>query len=83
MRVNGLVPWRSRSANARNVGVVFGRRSQLWWNLPLIESLRLVGSLYDVPSARFETSLKKLRDLLGPYACSSWRPTAPAARPSS
>ncbi|MEV6034473.1 ATP-binding cassette domain-containing protein [Nonomuraea sp. NPDC052116] len=65
VRVNGLVPWRSRSANARNVGVVFGQRSQLWWDLPLIESLRLVGSLYDVPAARFETSLKKVRELLG------------------
>ncbi|GAA4514479.1 ABC transporter ATP-binding protein [Nonomuraea ferruginea] len=65
VRVNGLVPWRDRSANARRVGVVFGQRSQLWWDLPLIESLRLVGSLYDLPAARFETSLKKLRDLLG------------------
>ncbi|GAA2820257.1 ABC transporter ATP-binding protein [Nonomuraea rubra] len=65
VRVAGLVPWRDRQANARNVGVVFGQRSQLWWDLPLIESLRLVGSLYDVPSARFETSLSKLRDLLG------------------
>ncbi|MGI5268572.1 ABC transporter ATP-binding protein [Nonomuraea sp. CA-218870] len=65
VRVNGLVPWRDRSANARRVGVVFGQRSQLWWDLPLIESLRLVGSLYDVPAARFDASLKKLRDLLG------------------
>ncbi|MFI9561711.1 ATP-binding cassette domain-containing protein [Nonomuraea endophytica] len=64
VRVGGLVPWRDRSANARNVGVVFGQRSQLWWDLPLIESLRLVGSLYDVPAARWETSLRKLRDLL-------------------
>ncbi|MEU8362675.1 ATP-binding cassette domain-containing protein [Nonomuraea sp. NPDC048882] len=64
VEVGGLVPWRDRSANARNVGVVFGQRSQLWWDLPLIESLRLVGSLYDVPAARFETSLRKLRDLL-------------------
>ncbi|MGN9783844.1 ABC transporter ATP-binding protein [Nonomuraea sp. ZG12] len=65
VQVNGLVPWRDRSANARNVGVVFGQRSQLWWDLPLIESLRLVGSLYDVPAPRFRASLKKLRDLLG------------------
>ncbi|MEV0633122.1 ATP-binding cassette domain-containing protein [Nonomuraea wenchangensis] len=64
VQVGGLVPWRDRSANARNVGVVFGQRSQLWWDLPLIESLRLVGSLYDLSAARLETSLKKLRDLL-------------------
>ncbi|GAA3643368.1 ATP-binding cassette domain-containing protein [Nonomuraea antimicrobica] len=65
VRVNGLVPWRDRSANARNVGVVFGQRSQLWWDLPLIESFRLVGSLYDVPAPRFEASMKRLRDVLG------------------
>ncbi|MFC7582765.1 ATP-binding cassette domain-containing protein [Nonomuraea antimicrobica] len=65
VRVNGLVPWRDRSANARNVGVVFGQRSRLWWDLPLIESFRLVGSLYDVPAPRFEASMKRLRDVLG------------------
>jgi ABC-2 type transport system ATP-binding protein len=65
VRVNGLVPWRDRSANARNVGVVFGQRSQLWWDLPLIESLRLVGSLYDIPGPRFDASLRRMRDLLG------------------
>ncbi|MEV0582856.1 ATP-binding cassette domain-containing protein [Nonomuraea sp. NPDC050310] len=65
VEVDGLIPWRDRAANARNVGVVFGQRSQLWWDLPLIESLRLVGSLYDVPAPRFESSLRKLRDLLG------------------
>ncbi|MEU7898696.1 ATP-binding cassette domain-containing protein [Nonomuraea sp. NPDC049152] len=65
VEVAGRVPWRERNANARAVGVVFGQRSQLWWDLPLIESLRLVGDLYDVPAARFTWSLKRMRDLLG------------------
>ncbi|WP_431896769.1 ABC transporter ATP-binding protein [Nonomuraea sp. bgisy101] len=65
VEVAGRVPWRERNANARSVGVVFGQRSQLWWDLPLIESLRLVGDLYDVPAPRFASSLKRMRDLLG------------------
>lgn len=40
--VAGVVPWRNRQANALNIGVVFGQRSQLWWDLPLIESFELV-----------------------------------------
>ena len=63
--VRGLVPWRDRSLNARSIGVVFGQRSQLWWDLPLIESLRLIGALYDVPQAEFAVSLGRMRDLLG------------------
>ncbi|WP_433514421.1 ABC transporter ATP-binding protein [Nonomuraea sp. CA-143628] len=65
IEVAGRVPWRDRKANARSIGVVFGQRSQLWWDLPLIESLRLVGDLYDVPADRFTTSLRRMRDLLG------------------
>ncbi len=65
VEVGGRVPWRDRSANARSVGVVFGQRSQLWWDLPLIESLRLVGALYDVPAAHFTGSLRRMCDLLG------------------
>ncbi|MEU0564678.1 ATP-binding cassette domain-containing protein [Nonomuraea sp. NPDC005983] len=65
VEVDGRVPWRERTANARAVGVVFGQRSQLWWDLPLIESLRLVGDLYDVPADRFTASLRRMRDLLG------------------
>ncbi|MFI7146738.1 ATP-binding cassette domain-containing protein [Nonomuraea sp. NPDC050022] len=65
IEVAGRVPWRDRKANAKSVGVVFGQRSQLWWDLPLIESLRLVGDLYDVPADRYTTSLRRMRDLLG------------------
>ena len=40
--VNGVVPYKNRTRNAENIGVVFGQRSQLWWSLPLIESFKLL-----------------------------------------
>ncbi len=60
-----IVPWRDRTRNARRVGVVFGQRTQLWWDLPLEDSLKLVAALYDVPAARYTRRLRELRDLLG------------------
>ena len=40
--VMGRVPWKERTANAAEIGVVFGQRTQLWWDLPLVESLKLI-----------------------------------------
>jgi ABC-2 type transport system ATP-binding protein len=62
--VAGLVPWRQRRSLARRIGAVFGQRTQLWWDLPLIESLALLRHIYRVPGARFATNLKVFRDLL-------------------
>ena len=62
--VRGLVPHRQRIANAHNIGVVFGQRSQLWWDLPVQESLRLLGDIYQVPRERFAPTLNELVDLL-------------------
>jgi ABC-2 type transport system ATP-binding protein len=64
MRVAGLDPQRQRRALAARIGVVFGQRSQLWWDLPLIDSLRLLRHLYRVPQARHEENLTRLRALL-------------------
>jgi ABC-2 type transport system ATP-binding protein len=49
--------------------VVFGQRTQLWWDLPLIDSMELVAALYDVPAARYRKNLARLTDLLdlGPF----------------
>ena len=63
-RVAGLVPWRQRKLLARRIGVVFGQRTQLWWDLPLIESLDLLRYVYGVPADRFRANLDELRDLL-------------------
>ncbi len=62
--VAGIMPWRDRAANARNIGVVFGQRSQLWWDLPLDDSLRLIGKMYDVEPARFRQNRDMLVELL-------------------
>src|SRR5579875_1139531 len=64
LRVAGLVPTRQRKALAARIGVVFGQRTQLWWDLPLIDSLRLSQHLYRVPKQRFQTNLKLLCEQL-------------------
>ena len=65
VRVAGLVPWQMRQQNALNIGVVFGQRSQLWWDLPLIESFKLVGKMYRVERERYEHNLGRFREILG------------------
>jgi len=62
--VAGLNPMRQRRELARRIGVVFGQRSQLWWDLPLIDSLRLLRFLYRVPEKRHADNLKRLRVML-------------------
>jgi len=64
MRVAGLNPTHQRRELASRIGVVFGQRSQLWWDLPLIDSLRLLRHLYRVPEARHNTNLAHLRTML-------------------
>ena len=63
-RVAGLNPLRQRRELAARIGVVFGQRSQLWWDLPLIDSLRLLRHLYRVPESRHTTNLARLRTML-------------------
>ncbi len=62
--VAGVVPWRRRQANALNIGVVFGQRSQLWWDLPLIESFDLVAQMYHVEPDRYRANLGRFREIL-------------------
>jgi ABC-2 type transport system ATP-binding protein len=63
--VNGLVPWRQREENALQIGVVFGQRTQLWWDLPLADSLKIIGKLYRMEPDRYRRNLDRLTDLLG------------------
>jgi len=67
--VDGLVPWKQRTRLARRIGVVFGQRTQLWWDLPLVESLRLLRYIYKVPGERYARNLRRLSELLdlGPF----------------
>lgn len=62
--VRGLVPYAQRIANAQNIGVVFGQRTQLWWDLPVQESFRLLGDIYRVPATTFAQNLRECTDLL-------------------
>ena len=64
VEVAGITPWRDRERNAKQIGVVFGQRSQLWWDLPVVESFRLVGQLYDVPREMFHNNVERFTELL-------------------
>ncbi len=62
--VNGFVPWRERTKFVAKIGVVFGQRSTLWWDLPVIESLDLLQHIYRIPTAQFKINLDLFRDML-------------------
>lgn len=64
IQVAGLVPMRQRRELAARIGVVFGQRSQLWWDLPLVDSLNLLRYLYRVPETRYRENLTHLRTML-------------------
>ncbi|HVN69149.1 MAG TPA: ATP-binding cassette domain-containing protein [Candidatus Binatia bacterium] len=64
VRVAGLVPWKQRKENARNIGVVFGQRSQLYWDLPLIESFELLRAIYNVPADQYRRNLREFTEIL-------------------
>ncbi|HVK25974.1 MAG TPA: ATP-binding cassette domain-containing protein [Actinokineospora sp.] len=65
VRVCGLEPVASRTTLARRIGVVFGQRSQLWWDLPLAESFELLRHIYRVPAGDHATRLARCTSLLG------------------
>ena len=60
----GLVPHRQRKRYVRRIGVVFGQRTQLWWDLAVIESFKLLLQIYEVDRAEGEARLAKLREIL-------------------
>ncbi len=64
VQVLGRDPHRQRVANAADIGVVFGQRTQLWWDLAFIESLSLVGKIYDVEPRRYQERLALFTELL-------------------
>jgi ABC-2 type transport system ATP-binding protein len=64
VRVAGLEPQRSRAALARRIGIVFGQRTQLWWDLPLRDSFDLLRLVYRVPASRFRENIAGFTELL-------------------
>ena len=62
--VNGRVPYKNRIAHVREIGVVFGQRSQLWWDVPVIDSFELLKDIYSIPQPVYQQSLEELTELL-------------------
>ncbi|MCL2300077.1 MAG: ATP-binding cassette domain-containing protein [Firmicutes bacterium] len=62
--VDGRVPWKERVAHVREIGVVFGQRSQLWWDVPVIDSFELIRDIYKVDQKRYKNNLDELTELL-------------------
>lgn len=62
--VNGRVPYLDRRAHVREIGVVFGQRTQLWWDVPVIDSFELLKDIYEIPEAVYRESLSELTELL-------------------
>lgn len=63
--VSGIVPYRRRQENARRIGLVFGQRTQLWWDLPVRESFYMLKRLYRIPDATYRENIALFNDLLG------------------
>ncbi|MDD6490927.1 MAG: ATP-binding cassette domain-containing protein [Firmicutes bacterium] len=64
-RVNGIEPYKNRKKNAKNIGVVFGQRTQLWWDLPLSESFTILKEIYDVSDEAYRERMEFLNRVLG------------------
>ncbi len=62
--VNGIAPYENRVQNAFNIGVVFGQRTQLWWDLPVRDSFDLLKSIYRIPDDKFKRTYHDLADTL-------------------
>lgn len=64
IQVAGCVPHQQRTEHARRIGVVFGQRTHLWWDVPVIDSLNLLRDIYKVPAAQFRANLDLFNELL-------------------
>ncbi|MDD3171506.1 MAG: ATP-binding cassette domain-containing protein [Bacilli bacterium] len=64
--IDGLEPYNSKTRNkvVKNIGVVFGQRSQLWWDLPLIETFRLLKLIYEVPDEEWNERFEYFKEVL-------------------
>ncbi len=65
LRIAGRDPWREREAHVRGIGVVFGQRTQLWWDLSVIEGYDLLAAMFDVSDADYRQRLERFDHVLG------------------
>lgn len=62
--INGKIPWKDRIAHVQDIGVVFGQRSQLWWDVPVVDSFELIRDIYRVDDHSYQHTLAQLTELL-------------------
>ena len=65
VRVGSLIPWKDRKKHVQRIGVVFGQRMQLWWDVPILDSYSLIRDIYRIPEERYKRRLEELSGALG------------------
>ncbi len=63
-RIDGLIPWKNRIKHVRNIGVVFGQRTQLWWDVPVLDSFELLKEIYRIDTKSYQHNLEQLSEML-------------------
>ncbi|MGB7765970.1 MAG: ATP-binding cassette domain-containing protein, partial [Candidatus Acidiferrales bacterium] len=64
-RVNGFLPYKQRRQYVKSIGVVFGQRTQLWWDIAVVESFKLLRRIYEVSEKDFRERMEKFNEILG------------------
>jgi ABC-2 type transport system ATP-binding protein len=67
--IKGRTPWKERKAHVAGIGAVFGQRSQLWWDVPVADSLSLLRDIYGIDKREFERSREELVEAMGISDC--------------
>ena len=62
--VDKFIPWKQRKTYVAEIGAVFGQRTSLWWDLPLVESLDFLQHIYKIPPEKFSANLEEFQELL-------------------
>ncbi|BAZ52217.1 sulfate-transporting ATPase [Nostoc sp. NIES-4103] len=62
--IGGHTPWKDRIRHVSRIGVVFGQRTQLWWDLPVVESFDLLRDIYRIPNSQYQKTRQEMIDLL-------------------
>lgn len=62
--VDGYIPWKNRKEHVRRIGVVFGQRTQLWWDVPVIDSFELLKDIYSISPQEYRNNMEELTQLL-------------------
>ena len=64
IKANGFVPWKERTKYASTIGVVFGQRTQLWWDIAVVESFQLLKKIYNVADSDYKARMKQFDEIL-------------------